>query len=1469
MQYDSSVILQSSATLTQYADVWGNGIARDAGGNCYVSGSFVDFPRPQKPILTKFDSSLNSLSVITSSVPGYSGIPEDVQVGVDGGIWIAENYIPVQGGSSFSRLIKYDSNLTVEASIDIPSVYINKIAFDQASNVWLAGQMSIYNGWIGQYSSVLSFISSMTMRGSDSDGYASVSGLARGPDDSMWAAGNVDGHASDLGHPWLARIIDPPPAPSLSGAASSPTSITWTWPDVARETGYRMVSESGEVLSGDLAADTVSWGETGLSTNTAYSRQAVAMNGAIISTSAAITRYTLAAPATGLVLSEVRSTSITLSWQANTNPAGTSYQAMLWQAGGTTATLQVAATSATFTGLARGATYYLTVRAKNQDDILAAAPMEVSAITLRDAAAPMAADFSTISSTNGMMGEAQFNSLALGVTAQITVRDAFSGLAVSSSALIFTGDGHDSYSGSSAGYGVMYTTSAGQTWIDASTVSAGVSVGGWVSAMAVFNGKLYAGDYGSNKIFSSADGLTWDAGTPVGDIDSLIVFNGKIYAGDTYNGKVYSSVDGAAWDLGIKLNIDSVNGTILPFAVFNGRLYASNTAGTGRVYSTADGATWDGVTNVCGGTNVCWNVWSLAVFNGKLYATDGNIGKVYSSADGKSWDAGTAVGSSIYGLAVFNGKLYAADGNNGKVYSTADGATWTSGVPVGGSIRPLAVFNGKLYAGDLSNNNLYSSADGVTWNIVANVGSPIFTLAGFNDKLYAGARNGRVYQLTPVPASLTGLDGSTEIQTLSATNLNLVQSTNTITCNGVSPCGATNQVIFTVSDLAGNVTKAGPFAVLVDTTALPERPGAPIGVALGVSSISWTWSVAPKGSGYTVRPTTSPATILASTVTTAYHQIGLTPITTFSIVVAGFNDSGPGPLSAAGGSVYTLANPPAGLAASEIHMTSAAVQWDLNGNPSATTAELERSADNASFAAAFSGAATSFVDTSLAECSTYYFRVRNRNGDAIATAYAGTLSFMTNGSTPSAPGSLQADAVSGNRISLSWTASPSSGVVQYRLYNDGGTGVLDYNAPMAVLTSTQTSYATAVLASSAAYRFALRAKNRCGVEETGGVFAIAASTASLADVRVAIKSPDSGKRIKGNSVTIVAELTAGIPGQVQQVTFQYRPAGSQSWANIPAGNANHPNPDTDAPYFIQSNVDAWGVGTYDLRAVAINVAGSSDTAASGITVTVEGNAALADINENMVAGKVEKQQTVNSAVTTTIGAAGGAVDDPSARLILPAGVLPVSTASVTMICNPTITTSPPAGYNLVGPAVSITLGSGLSQLNGSALVTLSYPDTLIHTTGLRMQSLDGSSGIWSLLGAPTIDTVNRTVTARTTHFSIFALVTGGLAAADMGGIRVYPIPYKPNGNNPDEGVPYAAGNPNSGIIFDNLPRRVSIAIYTLAGRRVAKFDSDNAAGKVQWDARNDSGQDVASGGYLAVISSPGMSDVVKKILIIR
>ncbi|MDD5304132.1 MAG: Ig domain-containing protein [Elusimicrobia bacterium] len=120
----------------------------------------------------------------------------------------------------------------------------------------------------------------------------------------------------------------------------------------------------------------------------------------------------------------------------------------------------------------------------------------------------------------------------------------------------------------------------------------------------------------------------------------------------------------------------------------------------------------------------------------------------------------------------------------------------------------------------------------------------------------------------------------------------------------------------------------------------------------------------------------------------------------------------------------------------------------------------------------------------------------------------------------------------------------------------------------------------------------------------------------------------------------------------------------------------------------------------------------------------------------------------------------------------------------------------------------------------------------------------------------------------TAVFRVFAAPPRA-AAADLERARVYPVPYKPSGGAPGEGKPYSAGDPASGIIFDNLPAAVTLKIYTLSGRLAAQLGTGAGTGTIRWDAKNEAGRDVASGGYFAVISSPGCRSVVKRLLVIR
>jgi hypothetical protein len=152
---------------------------------------------------------------------------------------------------------------------------------------------------------------------------------------------------------------------------------------------------------------------------------------------------------------------------------------------------------------------------------------------------------------------------------------------------------------------------------------------------------------------------------------------------------------------------------------------------------------------------------------------------------------------------------------------------------------------------------------------------------------------------------------------------------------------------------------------------------------------------------------------------------------------------------------------------------------------------------------------------------------------------------------------------------------------------------------------------------------------------------------------------------------------------------------------------------------------------------------------------------------------------------------------------------------------------------------------------------------------LRLCVLNETSGLWEEVPGSVVDTFNKVVRGDIGHLSIFAaLGTPNWAEPDLGSVRVYPVPFHPS-RSQNEGKPYSAGDPTSGIVFDRLTDSVTIRIYTVTGQLVRSLSSERSGGRLNWDVRNDSGQDVATGGYIAVLTSPGKGKAVKKLLIIR
>lgn len=405
----------------------------------------------------------------------------------------------------------------------------------------------------------------------------------------------------------------------------------------------------------------------------------------------------------------------------------------------------------------------------------------------------------------------------------------------------------------------------------------------------------------------------------------------------------------------------------------------------------------------------------------------------------------------------------------------------------------------------------------------------------------------------------------------------------------------------------------------------------------------------------------------------------------------------------------------------------------------------------------------------------------------------------------------------------------------------------------------------------------------------GGYFPPAAPPAvSTATVRAMVKTPKNGKHIRGNRVTVAAKLILGTPAQTLEVLFQYKSTSSLVWVDIiPARNKEH-NPDPKSPYFVHWNLTLLPPGAYHLRAVATGLDGIVDPAPA--FVTIFNDPSCRDHEDEDAYGIVEKSQTVERREEDSVDIGDEGDDDGDDHLIslvVPAGAVNISTVTITLKL-------PARGPRAAAAAVQEAVESSFSEVGiafeeaeaalapGQAMMLMfSYDDgsaagvldwASSRSGAPAMCAYDAVSAAWRPESAPAVDAESRTISALIRHTGTFALrapAAAATAATDLSQARVYPVPYKPNGGDPDYGTSFHAGNPNSGIIFDNLPQATTIKIYTLTGQLVTAIDSNAPAGRIQWDARNGAGRDVATGVYFAVISSPGQSPATKKLLVIR
>ncbi|MEK8023435.1 MAG: hypothetical protein AAB229_06450 [Candidatus Hydrogenedentota bacterium] len=520
-------------------------------------------------------------------------------------------------------------------------------------------------------------------------------------------------------------------------------------------------------------------------------------------------------------------------------------------------------------------------------------------------------------------------------------------------------------------------------------------------------------------------------------------------------------------------------------------------------------------------------------------------------------------------------------------------------------------------------------------------------------------------------------------------------------------------------------------------------------------------------------------------------------------------------------------------------------------------------------------------------------------------------------------------------ITLTWSKSPSFDIDsggQYNIYWNEGRSTSSPDTLFKIVPHTGAdSYSNStstdtILQSGTWYRFRVKAQDNSGNEDLSNV-SVGAQTRSSAPTMAyaVIFNPDAGRKVERNGgIQIMARLVGDdFRKHVDTLTFQFRPESGTIWWNMrPTSGGPSQN-----PMFIgDESKTLYGIhwdslsdttindGFYEIRAITTERDGDSSTALSVANLIemessgssdselTTGEGADTAAAERRIDSRRENRVDLTNGRDTTGNVVfpkdslNETADTSHARILIQGAAARKSNTGSGTAFSLAIGSGSQDQIDAaigrdsaVGFALVVSLPGGQTTLrNGQfAQVTISYPKlnesgyipgTLVKPESLVLRAASAGDIDSRPLTILSVDTVNRMITARTDRFSTFLLVAPNPGSGGPGNqsslarFMVYPNPFRPNDRSEATGREYDPAEPRvTGIVFDNLPARVRIEVYTLRGERI--FDRTTAVndGFVTWNVRNSgSGEKVASGYYIYVVTDLATGQRVSgKIAVIR
>ncbi len=523
------------------------------------------------------------------------------------------------------------------------------------------------------------------------------------------------------------------------------------------------------------------------------------------------------------------------------------------------------------------------------------------------------------------------------------------------------------------------------------------------------------------------------------------------------------------------------------------------------------------------------------------------------------------------------------------------------------------------------------------------------------------------------------------------------------------------------------------------------------------------------------------------------------------------------------------------------------------------------------------------LSTTGSETKSVYVKFRSIFATASGAAYD-TIVLVDTGiavSTLPAPQGLLPQLISAGGgfyyARLTWQAAPDTRVTRYHLYYEtdrDGSDTLNHTDSTVLdtyIATPLTSWTSPfTLAPDTRHVFALRSADAAGEEQNADVQVSIYVPAAGGDTGTAyITTPLTGQSIYGTRVLIMAALGTYTEVQVRSVRFQYKRAGETQWTDI-AGLAGAPNPDVSAPFYTFWNVNGTvaSPGVYLIRSLLTLIDGSTVSSVVYKTVTA-GDALNPDIYETDTGSAHVRYQRLYNDATNYVYFADYATNLVT-ELVIPAGALGDTTDVIMLREANSLTayrTLLGGMYSDAGEFCELQLQSGDTAFAGGLTVALYLPytdandDGILDGTTIREGELDiwtynETTGVWERVAGTTRYTDGNRILARLSHFSLYAVLAPA-ALADLDLLVVYPNPYRPNDGDPDNGMPYVAGNAATGIIFNNLAYGSSIELYDLTGARVARLVPPATTRMLQWSGHDDRGEELPTGVYYYIVRAGG------------